>query len=80
MTNLFPPKELTCKCGNTFVSQQRSNWCRSCGKQLFYDEKDNRRSRFNRIYIILLMVMVIGLVAFFFIEMVITPMVMLQNP
>jgi hypothetical protein len=80
VTNPFPPKELTCICGNTFVSEQRSNWCRACGKQVFYDAKDNRTSKFNRIYIIVLMVVVIGLVGFFFIEMIITPIVHLQNP
>ena len=80
MTAPLPPKELTCVCGNTFISQQRSNWCRSCGKQLFYNEADNRKNRFNRIYITLIMVMFIGIVAYFFIEIVLTPLLSLQQP
>jgi hypothetical protein len=75
----LPPKEITCTCGNTFVSQQRSNWCRSCGKQLFYDPKDEKRSRSNRIFIAAIMVMVVGLLGYFFIEMIITPILSLRQ-
>ncbi len=77
MDKPFPPKEITCECGNRFVSQQRSNWCRACGKQIFYDLKDKKRSRSNQIYIMSIVVIVIGLLAYFFIEMILTPLLSL---
>jgi hypothetical protein len=73
----LPPKELTCECGNRFMSQQRSNWCRACGKQLYYDLKDQKRSRSNQIYFISIIVVVIGLLSYFFIEMILTPLLSL---
>ncbi len=73
----LPSKELTCECGNRFMSQQRSNWCRSCGKQLFYDLKDQKRGRSNQIYFISIIVVVIGLLSYFFIEMILTPLLSL---
>lgn len=80
MTTPLPPKELTCECGNRFVSQQHSNWCRSCGKQIFYNPKDASKNRFNRIYVTLLLVIFIGMTAYFFIEIVLTPILTLQQP
>jgi hypothetical protein len=73
------PKELTCECGNKFISQQRSNWCRSCGKQIFYDPKDQKKSRLNQIYIMSIVVIMIGVAAYFFIEMILTPLINLQK-
>lgn len=73
MSDLLPPKEIVCECGNAITSQQRSNWCQKCGKQVFYEARDKLKSRINRIYITVLMVMVIGLVSYFFIEMILTP-------
>jgi hypothetical protein len=75
----LPPKEITCDCGNKFVSQQRSNWCRSCGKQIYYDLKDKNKGRFNQIYIMTIVIVMIGLLAYFFIEMILTPLINLQK-
>ena len=80
MNTPLPPKELTCNCGNRFVSQQNSNWCRSCGKQVFYNPKDARKNRFNRLYVTLLLVIFIGMTAYFFIEIVLTPILTMQQP
>ena len=57
------------------MSQQRSNWCRLCGKQLFYDSKDKNKGRTNQIFFMSVIVIVIGLIAYLFIEMIITPVV-----
>jgi len=74
VTQSYPPKEITCECGNKFISRQRSNWCRACGKQIFYDLKDQKKSRLNQIYIMSIVVIIIGLLAYFFIEMILTPL------
>lgn len=76
----LPTKELTCSsCGNSFTSTQSSNWCKSCGKQVFYDPKDARRSRWTQFYVNALIVIIIGLAAYFFIEFILTPMLQLQQ-
>lgn len=77
MSSPLPPKEITCECGNKFISRQRSNWCRACGKQLFYDSKDKNKGRSNQIFFMSVIVIVIGLLAYFFIEMIITPLISL---
>jgi uncharacterized paraquat-inducible protein A len=69
----LPVKEIVCECGNVITSQQRSNWCPKCGRQVFYDPKDKLKSRINRIYITVLMVLVMGFLTYFFIEMILTP-------
>jgi hypothetical protein len=76
----LPPKELTCECGNKFMSQQRSNWCRSCGKQVFYNSKEQKKARFNQIYMTVVIAVSIGLVSYFIIEMIITPLIQLHKP
>lgn len=79
MNSSLPPKELTCECGNKFTSQQRSNWCRSCGKQIYYDPKDQKKAKFNQIYIMSIVVIMIAILAYFFIEMILTPLINLQK-
>jgi len=69
----LPPKEVTCRCGNSFTSQQHSNWCNKCGKQVFYDPKDQRKGDISKLYLTVLMVLVIGFLTYFFIEMILTP-------
>ena len=80
MNQPLPPKEITCECGNRFVSRQRSNWCRACGKQIFYDLKDKKKGNLNQIYITFIVVIVIGLLAYFFIEIILTPLLSLWQP
>jgi hypothetical protein len=69
----LPPKQIVCKCGHGFTSQQYSNWCAKCGRQVFYDPRDQRKGRFNNIYIMTLIVVVAFLLAYFFIEMILVP-------
>ena len=73
MSSPLPPKEIVCDCGNVIMSQQRSNWCQKCGRQVFYNPKDKLKSRISRIYITVLMVVIISFLAYFFIELILTP-------
>jgi hypothetical protein len=79
MTSTLPPKELTCECGNKFISQQRSNWCRSCGKQIYYDPKEQKKAKSHQFYMIAIIAITIGLITYFIIEMIITPLINLQK-
>lgn len=74
MSTELPPKQIVCKCGHSFDSQQHSNWCAKCGRQLFYDERDQRKSRFNNIYIMSLIALVFFFLVYFFIELIVTPL------
>jgi hypothetical protein len=76
----LPTKELTCECGNKFVSQQRSNWCRSCGKQVYYDPKDQKKAKSSQIYMTVIIAASLGLVLYFIIEMIITPLINIYKP
>jgi hypothetical protein len=80
VTESLPPKEIICTCGNRFISQQRSNWCRSCGKQVFYDPKDAGQSRRNRMFVMALLLIIVTFLVYFFIELIVTPMMHLRSP
>lgn len=73
MSAKLSPKELICDCGYRFVSEQHSNWCNKCGKQVFYDPRDRIKGKISNVYITVLLVLVIGFLAYFFIEMILTP-------
>lgn len=73
LSTSLPPKEVICQCGHSFTSEQHSNWCSKCGRQVFYDPKDQRKSKINNIYFTGLIVMVVLFLTYFFIEMILTP-------
>jgi hypothetical protein len=69
----YPPKSVTCKCGNQLTVDRRRVWCTKCGQPVYYHEKDQRWHRINALYIYVIFVSVILLVAYFFIEMIAKP-------
>jgi DNA-directed RNA polymerase subunit RPC12/RpoP len=73
LSTALPPKQVVCECGHSFTSEQHSNWCTKCGRQVFYNPRDQRKARFNNTYIMLVIVAAFSLVAYFFIEMILTP-------
>jgi hypothetical protein len=73
LSTSLPPKDVICECGHSFTSQQYSNWCAKCGRQVFYDPRDKRKSRINHIYFTSLIVLVVLFLTYFFIEMILTP-------
>ena len=73
MSTTLPPKQIVCTCGHSFTSQQHSNWCAKCGRQVFYDARDQRKKRFSNIYIMALIALVFFLLVYFFIELILTP-------
>lgn len=77
MSTALPPKQIVCECGHSFTSEQYSNWCAKCGRQVFYDSRDQHKARFNNIYIVLAIAAAFGLIAYFFIELLLTPVLTL---
>ena len=73
MDDPLPPKEISCECGNRFVSQQHSNWCNKCGRQIFYTGGSKLKGRINKFYFTVLILATVLFLSYFFIEMILTP-------
>ena len=70
----LPSKEIRCRCGHVMTLQSRKLRCIKCGKFLFYDEKEKRRHTSNQIYIVAMLALAIGIIAYLFIEMIVEPL------
>ena len=69
----YPPKEVTCKCGNPLTLDRRRVWCPKCGQPTYYHEKEQRWHKINSLYVYVIFVAVILMIAYFFIEMIAKP-------
>ena len=69
----LPPKAVTCKCGHTLTLSQKKVWCDKCMAQVFYDPKDQRRAKYNTIYMWLLAFSIIFFISYVFLELIATP-------
>ena len=69
----YPPKTVTCKCGNEVTVDRRRIWCLKCGDPVYYHQKEQKWHRINTIYVYVAFVAVILLVAYFFIELIAKP-------
>ncbi len=70
----FPEKEITCKCGHTFNTTQDRSWCDQCGKPVFYYKKDQIMNKLNYLFIILVLAVIFGFLAYIFTEMIAGPL------
>jgi hypothetical protein len=48
--------------------------CIKCGKYVFYDDHEKRRHQLNSFYMVGMLVLAIGVLTFFFMEMIVTPL------
>lgn len=67
-------KQLTCQCGHTFISQKEKTWCEKCARPVFYHKKDQRRHKWNQIYIVAMAALTITFLTYIFIEMIAVPL------
>jgi predicted nucleic acid-binding Zn ribbon protein len=74
MKEILAPKKVECACGNSVEIVVPKIWCENCCQPLFYREKDQRRERINRYYMIGVFAFAIMLITFFFIEIVAAPL------
>ena len=72
------PKDLPCSCGHVSTLTSKKLLCIKCGKYVFYDENEKRSHRRNAIYFTSLIVLSLGLIAYFFVEMVLNPLMSLK--
>lgn len=72
------PKEVPCSCGQVSVMTTRKLLCIRCGKYVFYDDRERRAHRLQSWYFTALIVLAMGLMTYFFVEMVLKPMRLLD--
>ncbi|MFY9943864.1 MAG: hypothetical protein WAK57_16935 [Desulfobacterales bacterium] len=69
----LPPKELRCRCGNTFVTDKKKTWCTQCMQPVFYDPKEQRANRLSNWYFFVTVILVVGFLSYIFIELIMVP-------
>ncbi len=70
----LPEKELTCRCGYTFTATKNKTWCDKCGKPVFYKKLDRFTGRVMYLFIICVLALIFGFLAYIFTEMIATPL------
>jgi uncharacterized paraquat-inducible protein A len=71
------PKDVACACGHITNLTTRKLRCIKCGKDVFYDENEKKLHRRQSLYVAAIIVMALSFVAYFFIEMVLGPLLLL---
>ncbi len=71
----LPPKEVQCDCGHTFITDRQSDWCTKCCNKVFYDLKDKRLNKLSNYYFYTLAIVVISFLAYFFMDMILIPII-----
>jgi hypothetical protein len=66
-------KELLCSCGNSMTTDGEKVICTRCGRYAFATAQARRAHRLHTIYVTVVIVMALGGVAYFFVELVLTP-------
>ena len=73
MKKNLQPKTVECQCGNAIEMTQESDWCTQCANKVFYEEKDQRRHRWNSIYIYGIVLAVVTFLTYVFLELIVKP-------
>jgi hypothetical protein len=71
------PKDITCACGHITTLTTRRLLCIKCGKYVFYDENQRKLHRRQSLYVTTLLVLALGFIAYFFVEIVLGPIMSL---
>ncbi len=73
------PKDVTCSCGHVTSLANRKLMCIKCGKYIFYNEEEKKAHRRLTTFVTLVIVLALGFVAYFFVEMVLGPLRLLME-
>ena len=74
MQKELTPKQLTCRCGNSFEATRQKTWCQKCCRPVFYFEKDQRKHQLNNYYMMTMVIMVIMFISYLFVELIARPL------
>jgi hypothetical protein len=72
------PRDIACSCGHVTRLASNKLLCIKCGKYVFYDEAAKRAHRRQTLYATTILVLALGFVAYFFVEIVLVPLLSLQ--
>ena len=73
------PKDVVCSCGHSTNLTTRKLLCIKCGKYVFYNEQERKAHRRQTLYFTVVIVMALGFVTYFFVEMVLGPLKLLME-
>jgi len=73
------PKDVPCPCGHVTTLTTRKLMCIKCGKYVFYDEHERKAHRRLTLFVIMVVALSLGLVTYFFVEMVLGPLKLLME-
>lgn len=73
------PKDVTCACGHITRLANRKLLCIKCGKYVYYNEHEKKTHRRQSLYIVAVVALSLGLMAYFFVEMVLGPLKLLME-
>ena len=76
---VMQPKDVACQCGHVTSLSTRKLLCIKCGKYVFYNEDEKKAHRRQSLYITTVLVLALGFVAYFFVEMVLGPLKLLME-
>jgi hypothetical protein len=79
MIMLMKPKDVTCPCGHVTNLTTRKLLCIKCGKYVFYNEHEKRSHRLQTFYVTTIVVLALGFVTYFFVELVLGPLLLLSE-
>jgi hypothetical protein len=71
------PKDVTCACGYVTTLTNKKLMCIKCGKYVFYNEDEKRLHRRQTLYVTLIIALALGFVVYFFVELVLGPLLLL---
>ena len=75
----FTPKDVPCPCGHVTTLTTRKLMCIKCGKYVFYNEQERKAHRRLTLFVTMVMALALGLVTYFFVEMVLGPLKLLME-
>lgn len=73
------PKDVPCPCGHVTTLTTRKLMCIKCGKYVFYNELERKAHRRQTLFITTVIVLALGFVTFFFVEMILRPLMLLME-
>ena len=73
------PKDVTCSCGHVTRLANRKLMCIKCGKYIFYNDEEKKAHRRLTLFVIMVIALALGLVTYFFVEMVLGPLKLLMG-
>ncbi len=70
----LPPKDVVCDCGHALTIEMNKILCIKCGKYVFYNAEERKKHKMNTAYIVIAIASALGLITYFFIELIATPL------